>query len=335
VGIAAVSLGVLRPPGALADLLLTALLAFLLAGWLLARRAGLSEVEVRRRLPRVATRGDALTIVHEVCQPGPGLLRNLEVCELPDSLGRTTFPALLPGCTLQAATRAFAGQRGLLQLRSVLLRSGDPFGLFAVEERRPLADEVLIRPRPRRADGRLALNRLRRERVGLESSEWESVREWRPGDPLRRVHWRATARRGYPIVRTAPRLRAQALVLALDLGLDGASPAELRRFERAVALAAGVGLSVLERGGALTLVTLGDGADDLALRGRPGATRLLARLAEVEPLLSSDAPSPPAAPADSVLITARLSAGATRSGRPALVLREPEAAPRTPAKAPR
>jgi len=320
VGIAAASLAILRPPGALADLLLTVLVAFLAAAWVLAKRVGLREVEVQRRLPRVATRGDALTITHEIRYPGPGLLRNLEVCELPEQLGRTTFPALSPGATLQAITRTFADRRGLLRLHAVLLRAGDPFGLFVVEQRRPLPGEVLIRPRPRRAEGRQALDQLERERVGRETADWESVREWRAGDPLRRVHWRATARRGFPVVRTAPHLRADALVLALDLRLPGEEPVDRRRFERAVALAAGVGLSALERGAALTLLTLGDGGCYDGLRGRPGAAHLLTQLAQVEPLPAKT--DTPQAPPGSILVTAVATARSSGRSQPASVLVE-------------
>ena len=293
--IATASLAALRPPGPLADVLLATLASFLVVCAWLAWRLPLDRLEVRRRLPRVATRGDALTIVHEVRHAGAGLLRNLEVSEEPATLGRTLFPALPPNVTLQAATRTYAARRGLLQLAALVVRAGDPCGLFEVTLRRPQVDDVVIRPRPRRVDGRLVLDEVERARLGREGADWESVRDWRPGDPVRRVHWPSTARRGFPVIRTAPPRQREAVRLALDLHVPSLRPADLRRFERAVALAAGVGLTALERGHALELTTLGDGGRWVGLRGRPGTATLLASLARVEPL-GPEAVTPDATP---------------------------------------
>jgi uncharacterized protein (DUF58 family) len=70
----------------------------------------------------------------------------------------------------------------------------------------------------------LGVKRLRR-RGGL--TEFESLREYVPGDDVRRLDWKAYARRGRPMVREYQEERGQELVLVIDCGRRmGATDAE-------------------------------------------------------------------------------------------------------------
>jgi uncharacterized protein (DUF58 family) len=94
--------------------------------------------------------------------------------------------------------------RGPVGARGWVLESGDPLGLFRF--RGPGIDSELAlvlprfaalakRSRPREVEASLAA-----PRAG-SGSEMFGVREYRPGDPLRRIHWRSSARHNQLIVR--------------------------------------------------------------------------------------------------------------------------------------
>ena len=54
------------------------------------------------------------------------------------------------------------------------------------------------------------------------STEFERVREYLPDDEFRRINWKATARRGQPMVNQFEAERSQNLVMLLDAGrVDG------------------------------------------------------------------------------------------------------------------
>lgn len=279
--VAAASLLILRPPGALADLLLLGLASLALVAWALAWRAARQAPGVVRRLPPVATRGELVSVIHEVEHRGTLALRAVWVRELEPPRGATFFAGLAPGQRAAAATRVWAGQRGRLRLPGVQLQVGDPFGLFETRLRRELPGEVLVRPRPRRAAGRLVLEA--RSARGRDPGEgWTSVREWRPGDSRRDVSWRLTARRGWPVLLLRPPRPEQVALLALDRA--PVSERGAARFERAVALAAGIGLLLLEEGRRVRFLAPGEeDALDLELRGRAGGQRLLEALALLAP----------------------------------------------------
>ena len=55
-------------------------------------------------------------------------------------------------------------------------------------------------------------------RVAGASTEFERVREYLPDDEFRRINWKATARRGQPMVNQFEAERSQNLVVLLDAG---------------------------------------------------------------------------------------------------------------------
>ncbi|GAB4276686.1 MAG: DUF58 domain-containing protein [Coriobacteriia bacterium] len=59
---------------------------------------------------------------------------------------------------------------------------------------------------------------IRQARLAGRGTEFESLRDYLPGDTYRDVDWKATARRGRPVVRTYEVERSQTLVLAVDAG---------------------------------------------------------------------------------------------------------------------
>jgi len=120
--------------------------------------------------------------------------------------------------------------------------------------------------------------------VGAPEAGWTGVREWRAGDPVRLVHWRLTARRGFPVVKTLPRRADRTVVLVLDRTPRPGARNPRLEFERAVAQAAGVGQAALAEGPVRFLAPGEEAPLDLGeVRGRTGAAALLEALALVGP----------------------------------------------------
>lgn len=126
--------------------------------------------------------------------------------------------------------------RGDLGFGDVHLRLVGPLGLCARQVRVPAAGQVKVYP---------DLTALSREALELamasdapsertlrrtaEGREFESLREWRQGDDLRTVDWKASARRGRTVVRVYQPERNQPVLLLLDCGRHMAGRVDGRR----------------------------------------------------------------------------------------------------------
>ncbi len=95
-------------------------------------------------------------------------------------------------------------RRGAVQAASWVLDASDPLGLFTFDvhwkDRElgvvlPRFTSLTSRPQVRELEASIAA-----PRAG-SGTEMFGVREYRPGDPLRRIHWRSSARHGELIVR--------------------------------------------------------------------------------------------------------------------------------------
>ena len=114
-----------------------------------------------------------------------------------------------------------AERRGIFEFDAYRLRVADLFASDSVEEERPAKLRYLVVPRhvPVRASAPLSeLPGTTRVRRGLfeEPALFAGVRPYQPGDPLRRVHWKATARLGRPVSKRYDPVREQDVVIAMD-----------------------------------------------------------------------------------------------------------------------
>lgn len=115
-----------------------------------------------------------------------------------------------------------ARQRGVYEFGPVRLHVRDLVGRHAVTEERPLDARLVVAPRvlPVRDDSRAtAPIGERRARQGLvhDPALFGGVRPFQAGDPLRRIHWRATARVGRPVSRRFEPARSQQVMFVLDV----------------------------------------------------------------------------------------------------------------------
>jgi uncharacterized protein (DUF58 family) len=123
-------------------------------------------------------------------------------------------------------------RRGAFELGPVSVVAGDLLGAALHTHEHPAVQHYLVRPRMvavRDLGGPRDWAGERRAERGLadDPSRPAGVRPYQPGDPLRRIHWRASARVGQLLTRRVDPSRRRDVLLALDLRLpDGRTAAE-------------------------------------------------------------------------------------------------------------
>jgi uncharacterized protein (DUF58 family) len=172
-------------------------------------------------------------------------------------------------------------RRGDFPFGDVYLRIYGPLGLCSRQGRVALAQTVRVFPNLTvlsqdalalaRASEAWAKRPLRRLGQG---TEFESLRLWSAGDDRRHVDWKASARRGQPVVRVHQPEKNQQVFLLLDCGRHMAGLMEGRRkLDHAVDAALRVARVSLDTGDAVGLLAFGQ--EPLAqLAPRRGAGQL-------------------------------------------------------------
>ncbi|MGH7700215.1 MAG: DUF58 domain-containing protein, partial [Gemmatimonadales bacterium] len=132
----------------------------------------------------------------------------------------------------------------------------------------------------------------RRRDVGIHAARrlgegrmFESLREWVPGDDIRHIDWKATARRRKVITRQYEAERRQQVLLALDAGrLMTAEVAGTPRMEYAVQAALELAYAAAQHDDNVGVMVFADGVQHFAApqRGRLGLKRVLDILAVAE-----------------------------------------------------
>src|SRR4051812_669257 len=172
------------------------------------------------RLPRGETAGVVLEVTNADSRPG-GLWVLSE--QLPPELRsspRFVVDRLPGGGTAVLGYDVHGDRRGRHLLGPLRLRLVDPFGLV---ERSAVGTDTAVllvvpRVRPLGAEGPAGGHggggEGSRRTIAVHGEDDVSTREYRHGDDLRKVHWRATARTGELMVRLEERpWRAQATLL--------------------------------------------------------------------------------------------------------------------------
>lgn len=189
-----------------------------------------------------------------------------------------------------------APRRGVLHFRESALAVPDPLGLFRSMTPMHGGDKIVVLPKRyalppieltggrRRQPGGIRLA----SRVG-ESGEFTSLREYRRGDPLKRIHWRGWARHGKPIVMEFQEEFFTRHALVLDTFPEPErmpDPEAVRCFEEAVSLASSFAAMERPQDALLDLLFVEAKAHCVtAGRGLGDAGQMLEILAGVRPCL--------------------------------------------------
>jgi uncharacterized protein (DUF58 family) len=278
----------------LADLLLILLI------WLDATLAQ-AVVVSREPLPALSV-GHAGEVTYRWTNPSSRPAR-LQVREVrPDILGGPQ-PARAIAIPPRAAVRE---QVPVVPLRRGRERGGaggfvvdtmGPLGLGRHRARLPLPWEVVVYPPLVSVRLRASVaDALHRRDAGSkpirklgEGRLFESLREWVPGDDLRHIDWKATAKRGKVITRQYEAERRQQVLLVLDTGrlMTADVAAGVARLDFAVQAALELAYAAAQHDDNVGIMTFADGVQHFVApeRGRAGVRRVLDVLAEVQPKL--------------------------------------------------
>lgn len=243
-------------------------------------------MELRETLPR------GMPVLN--VRTSPGSIPGSQVLERATSLGRQDH--LEWPLTLQAV------RRGYYRIGPTRLKSGDLFGFFECEEEvgRPV-DGIVVYPLTYPLPD-LGLDSARPfgehrggNRIHEDPSRVIGVRDYQPGDAMKRIDWYATARVGRLQARLYEPSREQSVIIALniptfELTWQGSDPVLL---ERGVAVAASIARWAAEDGAALGMIANGSFADADrtirigASRGPDVLSRVLEALAMITPFTTS------------------------------------------------
>jgi len=122
-----------------------------------------------------------------------------------------------------------------------------------------------------------------------EGRLFESLREWVPGDDIRHIDWKATARRRKVITRQYEAERRQQVLLVLDLGrlMTAEIAGGVARLDFVVQAALELAYAAAQHDDDVGIMTFADGVQHFVApqRGRSGVRQVLDVLAVVEPKL--------------------------------------------------
>lgn len=213
---------------------------------------------------------------------------------LPERLGK---PVKVPITTLASGAEVShhyslrAQRRGVFQVGPLVAVAGDPLGLAQRETIVAEPFELLVHPRVELVSDRPLTRQFEDPPIRPPVSKpWPSglefygMREYAPGDDLRRIVWRASARTGRIMVREAEQGITDKVTVILDTDRtnhsnDGEGLSE--SFEMAVRAAASVGVRHLREGYEVKCEANG-GRLTRPLRGPAQQLLLLDALARVE-----------------------------------------------------
>jgi uncharacterized protein (DUF58 family) len=193
---------------------------------------------------------------------------------------RFLLPPLAAGEDARAAYRFPTDRRGRFEVGPLRATLTDAFGLVSSTRRVLGVEEVIVYPRvheitPPPEVGGLDLDRDHpRVRARVEpSGDFMTLRDYAPGDDLRHVHWRSTARRGNLMMRQNETRRRAPVLLLLDVRPSAHDRAS---FERAVEACASIA-TALDRAGRPFEVLLSSGI----VIGTPGRRQLASVMDEL------------------------------------------------------
>lgn len=244
----------------------------LLFNWRFVAQA-LRQLSISRRLPEQIFAGRPFRV--EICghnqRPRLGSwMIAVDDCVQPESAegerdklrARPNASVLLAhvaaGGTHAAAYQVTLPQRGRYRFGPLWVSTRFPMGLVKATAKLKLFERVIAWPRlgrlspswPDLLDSRRLGRHTAHARQGPVDGDYFGLREWRPGDSKRWIHWRTSAKLGKLAVRQFEQQQNQDLALVLDLWLPAKPRDEdQRRVEVAISFAATLADELTRRGG--------------------------------------------------------------------------------------
>lgn len=228
--------------------------------------------------------------------PGKNALRISMRDELPTGLRQ-----IAPIPTVEIPARGESDQayqvrserRGRYRLESFVMRAGRPGALMERQLRIHVPGEVRVYPRFATSDEVRLLARINQQdetvrrprRIYGRGTDFESLLTYSPGEDLRTVDWKVSAKRGFLVSRNLQTERGQQISVMIDGGRRMAeSIGEYSRFEYALNAAVMLSHVAQRRGDAVAVSTFSDRVDSFVppTRGATIMRRVLESLYSVE-----------------------------------------------------
>lgn len=162
------------------------------------------------------------------------------------------IPGLVRNQPVSLAYQTLGDRRGLYTFSPLPLHSRGPFGLFHTRHTLTVPSEVLIYPlyhplKRLHVFEKREVAEQQSRRVG-RGSQIIGTREYRPGDSLRQIHWRSTARAGKLVVKEFTDDDQPSMTVVLDLQVgSNAGQGKFSTFETAIRMAASLGYYATRR----------------------------------------------------------------------------------------
>jgi uncharacterized protein (DUF58 family) len=123
----------------------------------------------------------------------------------------------------QIAWSCIAVNRGVYRLDPCYLEAASKLGFWTIRRAKPLDLEIRVYPNILTERKHVPALFLRRGMFGIRSQhqvgkgkEFEKLREYQPGDSYEDIHWKATAKRGYPVTKVFQMERTQEVYVVID-----------------------------------------------------------------------------------------------------------------------
>ena len=202
------------------------LLGTVVAGAILPGRM-LRGIEVTRHVPEEVEQGDEIPVELIVSSRARGVRLGLRIDDAHVAPTSVYVTSVLPGERVELVTARLAAKRGVHQGSPVVLRSTAPFGVAERRRKLTVAGSTTVLPAVIGLSGLpfvspasdLARASRQTSRRG-GGPEYLGVREYRPGDSPRNVHWPSTARTGTIMVRELEEERSQRVAMLVDTLTD-------------------------------------------------------------------------------------------------------------------
>ena len=258
------------------------LLGALLAAAMLAAMLLRPRFQVERSLPRMVTVGqsfsylvkvtnlgpraaDGLALIEDMSDPRPAFAEFRAALKFPTyrgwwrmamqnqlaHIGELALPALEARAEAEVRVQGLAYRRGTLRLVGATVARADPLGLVRALATSAKPDKMIVLPRRYSLPPPSLPGARKYQHGGVtlaasvgESEEFMSLRDYRPGDPLQRIHWKSFARAGKPVVKEYQDEFFERHALVLDTfahenaAREKAAGRDSAAFEEAVSVAA-------------------------------------------------------------------------------------------------
>ncbi len=142
--------------------------------------------------------------------------------DLPDSPISLTLD---PGARQTVRYSLTPNKRGDYTFEDIFLRLQGRLGLVRLVRQIPGEKQVKVYPEFESAQFSLMARKGRLQQIGIRNArmqglgrEFESLRDYLPDDEMRRIDWKATARRGKLVARQYEIEKSQNVIIAIDIG---------------------------------------------------------------------------------------------------------------------